>query len=49
MTLTVPTRAERTVEDHVRRIFSKPARTNDGPIPADKRVLAVLTWLRENS
>ncbi|WP_179855045.1 response regulator transcription factor [Paractinoplanes atraurantiacus] len=41
--------AERTVEDHVRRIFTKLNITSEGAAPTNKRVLAVLTWLRENS
>ena len=41
--------AERTVEDHVRRIFGKLGITGGGAVPANKRVLAVLTWVRENS
>ncbi|MFF5082874.1 response regulator transcription factor [Actinoplanes sp. NPDC000266] len=41
--------AERTVEDHVRRIFTKLNITSDGATPTNKRVLAVLTWLREHS
>ncbi|XVV14856.1 response regulator transcription factor [Actinoplanes sp. CA-131856] len=41
--------AERTVEDHVRRIFTKLNITSDGATPTNKRVLAVLTWLRENT
>jgi DNA-binding NarL/FixJ family response regulator len=50
----VLTLAERTVEDHVRRVFDKleinaEVRDGDGAIPTNKRVLAVLTWLRGNS
>ncbi|GAA2610954.1 response regulator transcription factor [Paractinoplanes durhamensis] len=42
--------AERTVEDHVRRIFEKlGVNSGDGAMPSNKRVLAVLTWLRENN
>jgi DNA-binding NarL/FixJ family response regulator len=40
--------AERTVEDHVGRIFGK-LRLNESAAPTNKRVLAVLTWLRANS
>ncbi|XVU27641.1 response regulator transcription factor [Actinoplanes sp. CA-054009] len=46
---TTLTLAERTVEDHVRRIFTKLNITSDSATPTNKRVLAVLTWLRENT
>jgi DNA-binding NarL/FixJ family response regulator len=42
--------ADRTVEDHVGRIFGKLGLSNTaGAVPTNKRVLAVLTWLRENA
>lgn len=41
--------AERTVEDHVGRIFNKLGVNSGGDASTNKRVLAVLTWIRENS
>jgi DNA-binding NarL/FixJ family response regulator len=41
--------AARTVEDHVGRIFSKLGLNDSDAGPTNKRVLAVLTWLRANS